>query len=181
VTEASVGTLQELLRRGNTEEFGESPITVSLCPPQIPHWLTRYRNRVSAVRSRLLLPVQPHGPSDRLRCNAYLFKDVCFLWCCGRTRAMASSFLRFLDHTQRRTTVGRTPLDKWSARSRDLYLTTHNTDNRQTTMPPVGFEPTISAGERPQTNALDRAVTRTGSSKTDITKFSLWSWNDATT
>jgi len=26
--------------------------------------------------------------------------------------AMASSFMRFLDHTQRRTTVGRTPLDE---------------------------------------------------------------------
>jgi hypothetical protein len=38
----------------------------------------------------------------------------------------------FLDHTQRRTTVGRTPLDEWSARCRDLYLTTHNTHNRQT-------------------------------------------------
>jgi hypothetical protein len=25
---------------------------------------------------------------------------------------MASSFLRFLDHTQRRITVGRTPLDE---------------------------------------------------------------------
>ena len=75
---------------------------------------------------------------------------------------MASSFLRFLDHTQRRTTVGRTPLDEWSARRRDLYLTTHNTHNRQTSMPPVGFEPTISAGERPQTNALDRAATGTG-------------------
>jgi len=29
-------------------------------------------------------------------------------------------------------------------------------------MPPVGFEPTISAGERPQTYALDRALTGTG-------------------
>jgi hypothetical protein len=29
-------------------------------------------------------------------------------------------------------------------------------------MPPVGFEPAISAGERPQTHALDRAVTGTG-------------------
>ena len=27
--------------------------------------------------------------------------------------ARASSFTRFLDHTQRRTTVGRTPLDEW--------------------------------------------------------------------
>ena len=82
-----------------------------------------------------------------------------FLWRCDPTRVMASSFLRFLDHTQRRTTFGRTPLDERSARRRDLYLTTHNTHNRQTSMPPVGFEPTISAGERPQTYALDRAAT----------------------
>jgi hypothetical protein len=54
---------------------------------------------------------------------------------------MASSFLRFLDHTQRHTTVGRTPVDEWSARRRHLCLTTHNTQNRQTSMPPVGFEP----------------------------------------
>ena len=29
-------------------------------------------------------------------------------------------------------------------------------------MPPVGLEPTISAGERPQTYALDRAATGNG-------------------
>jgi len=29
-------------------------------------------------------------------------------------------------------------------------------------MPPVGFVPTISAGERPKTYALDRAATGTG-------------------
>ena len=29
-------------------------------------------------------------------------------------------------------------------------------------MPSVGFEPTISAGERPQTYALDRAATGAG-------------------
>ena len=29
-------------------------------------------------------------------------------------------------------------------------------------MPPVGFEPTISAGERPQTYASDRVATGTG-------------------
>ena len=77
-------------------------------------------------------------------------------------QAMASSFLGFLDHTRRRITVSRTPLDEWSARCRDLYLTTRNTHNRKTSMFPVGFEPTISAGERPQTHALDRAATGTG-------------------
>jgi len=64
----------------------------------------------------------------------------------------------FLDHTQRRTTVGRTPLDERSARRRDLYLTTHITHNRQISMSPAGFEPTILAGERQQTYALDRAT-----------------------
>ena len=31
-------------------------------------------------------------------------------------------------------------------------------------MPPVGFEPTITVGERPKTYALDRAATGTGNS-----------------
>jgi hypothetical protein len=60
------------------------------------------------------------------------------------------------DHTQGYTTVGRTPLDEGSARHRYLYLTTHNTQNRQTSMLPAGFEPAIQAGDRPQTLALDR-------------------------
>jgi len=73
--------------------------------------------------------------------------------------AMTSSFTMFLDHTQRRSTVGMTPLDEWSACRRDFYLTTHNTHNRQISMPPVEFEPTVSIGERPKTYALDRAMT----------------------
>jgi hypothetical protein len=52
-------------------------------------------------------------------------------------------------NTQRSTTDGRTPLDEWSARHTDLYLTTQNTHNRQTSMPPGGIRTTISAGERP--------------------------------
>ena len=74
------------------------------------------------------------------------------LWVCilqSSSGDIASSRRRFLDHTQRNTTVRRTSLDEWSVRRRDLYLTTHNTHNRQTSMPSVGFEPTISAGERP--------------------------------
>ena len=83
---------------------------------------------------------------------------------CDPTRVMASPFVRSLDHTQRRTTVGRTSLDECSARCTDLYLTTHNTHNRQTFMPPTGFKPSISGGKRPQTYALDRAATGTGTS-----------------
>jgi hypothetical protein len=62
----------------------------------------------------------------------------------------------------RYTTLGRTPLDKWPFRRRDLYLTTHNTHKRQTSMPPAGFEPTILSSERPQTHTLDRVATGIG-------------------
>jgi hypothetical protein len=79
---------------------------------------------------------------------------VCF-WRDSPQWARASSFTRFLDHTQRRSTVGRTPLDEWSSRRRDLYLTTHNTHNRQKSMLPVGFEPTTPAAEWPQAYTLD--------------------------
>jgi hypothetical protein len=34
------------------------------------------------------------------------------LWFCSPARAMASSFHEVFDHTQRRTTFGRTPLDE---------------------------------------------------------------------
>jgi hypothetical protein len=43
---------------------------------------------------------------------------------------------------------------------RDLYLTTHDTHNRQISMPPVGFEPTISAGELPAAAHLLRSWVR---------------------
>jgi hypothetical protein len=49
-----------------------------------------------------------------------------FLWLCSPARAMASSSTRFLDHTRRRATVGRTPLDEWSETSTWQY-TTHTT------------------------------------------------------
>jgi hypothetical protein len=76
--------------------------------------------------------------------------------------ATASSFTRFLDHTQPRTTFGRTPLVDWLDRRRDLYLTKHTTHHRQTSLSPVWFEPTISAEERPQTYSLERAATGAG-------------------
>jgi len=47
--------------------------------------------------------------------------------------------------TLRYTIIDRTPLDEWSVRRRNLYLTTCNTHNRQTSQPPVGFETAIPA------------------------------------
>jgi len=73
-----------------------------------------------------------------------------FLWRCDPTRAMASSNLWFLYHTRRRITVGRTPLDEWSASRRDLYLTTHNTHNKHS-CPRLDWNPRSqqASGRRP--------------------------------
>ena len=54
---------------------------------------------------------------------------------------MVSSYLRFyISHT-------------------NSNLTTHNSYQRQILKASAGFEPTISAGEQPQTHALDSAAT----------------------
>ena len=65
--------------------------------------------------------------------------------------------LRFLHHTQRRHTVGST-LDEWSTRRRDLPDNTQHSQQTDIHAPPAGFAPTISAGERPQTDTLERAA-----------------------
>jgi len=78
---------------------------------------------------------------------------------CGPALFMASSFMKFLDHTLRRTTVGRTPLDKWSFRRRDLYQTTYNIHKREISTPPAVFEPAISAGQRSHTHSQNLTAT----------------------
>jgi len=66
-------------------------------------------------------------------------------------------------HTHSHThLLGRTPLDEWLARRRDLYLTGHNTHEWQTSMPSAGFEPEIPASQRSQTYVLDHAATGIG-------------------
>jgi hypothetical protein len=62
----------------------------------------------------------------------------------------------------RHATHVRTPLDEWSARRRDLYLTIHNTHMRQTFMPSAEFEPAVQVSKRPQTDAIDCAATGIG-------------------
>jgi len=46
--------------------------------------------------------------------------------------------------------------DKWTALGTHLYMKTHNTHYRQTSMPPVGFKTAVPISEGPQTHALDR-------------------------
>ena len=52
------------------------------------------------------------------------------------------------SHSLRHTTLCRNSQEKWSARRRDLFLTTHDSHKRQTSMSLAGLVP---ASERPQT------------------------------
>jgi hypothetical protein len=65
-------------------------------------------------------------------------------------------------HSARHNTCGRTPLAQWSARNRHLYLKTCNNHKRQTSMPPVRFEPAFPASKWPQSHTLNRVAREIG-------------------
>jgi len=65
-------------------------------------------------------------------------------------------------HTHTHTTLDRILTDEWSARRRDLYLTTRRTHIRQTSVTPVRLEAVTPASERTQIHALDRVATGIG-------------------
>jgi len=52
--------------------------------------------------------------------------------------------------TLRHTTLGKTPMDGWSARRRDLCLTIHIRYQTKASLHLAGFEPAILTNERPQ-------------------------------
>jgi len=57
------------------------------------------------------------------------------------------------------TTLGRSPLGKWSDWRRELQLTTQTGRQRQTFTPPAGLEPALPASEWPHTHASDASST----------------------
>ena len=63
-------------------------------------------------------------------CWLILYSAAPPAWSNSHHWVKASSLSILNDHTQTRT-LGRCPLDEWSARRRDVYLTTQNTHNRQ--------------------------------------------------
>ena len=83
-------------------------------------------------------------------------------WCCSPMQATSFTFSIHFCHTQHCTAVSRTS-EEWSAHCRGIYLTTHNTHNRHTSMPLAGFEPTLSADKWLQTCPLDCKATETRS------------------
>jgi hypothetical protein len=103
-------------------------------------------------------------PSYTVNCNATHFENVLFCifflhpYCATTQGLLITQASR--SHLYTPQSIGLL----WTSdqlRRRDLYLTTHSTHESEKPTPPVGFEPTISADERPQTHALVRAANRT--------------------
>jgi hypothetical protein len=82
--------------QGKTEELGEKPVPVPLCPPQIPHGLPRARTRASAVRGRRLTTWAITRPRNRIYSSLDLTSTIALrilpqdsirvrtkLWWCG--------------------------------------------------------------------------------------------------
>jgi hypothetical protein len=147
----------------------------------VPSWLSRY---VIHETKRLSPPLPTSGcliqqkliPHSKYfsynitlqyqtfvsRCSVSRLKHIpyfillYFLWRCSQTRS-TPSFLRFLEHSQRCTTVGRTPLDKWSGRGRYLCLTTQH--SKQTNIHAPGGILTQNFSSR---QAVDLSLRRRG-------------------
>jgi hypothetical protein len=93
-------------------------------------------------------------------CGLRAVRWVLFVFGATDPRGARASFTRSVDDTTTRHS-------RWDSSGRVInpsqrLLPDNTQHSQQTCMPPVGFEPTISAGERPHTYALDRAATVTG-------------------
>ena len=102
--------------------------------------------------------------------NRTLFLDVFFCtWRDSPPWARASSFTRFLVHTQRLSTLIRTPLDEWLATWQHTTLTA---DKQQ--YPLWDSNPQSQQASGPQTYALDRPATGIGFKNICCTSFQRW-------
>jgi hypothetical protein len=80
--------------------------------------------KLHCVRKMCLLNGTTSGYTAVFVCKCIIYLFIYSLWHCSPARDMTSSITKFLAHTPRRAIVGRIPLDEWSARRRDFYLTT---------------------------------------------------------
>jgi hypothetical protein len=90
--------------QGKTEELGEKPVPVPLCPPQIPHGLTQAWTRASAVRGRWLTTWAMARPWVVVTCTSQNcvshFAEVrTFFWYRGYGRNWYNGVRNFDQHT----------------------------------------------------------------------------------
>jgi hypothetical protein len=86
-----------MILMGETEELGEKHALVPLCPPQIPHGLTRACTQAS--KNMKLLQNTPHPNSRVISTYTYLAKILLFIrW--------HAALVRLSSNTYRKTSFG---------------------------------------------------------------------------
>jgi hypothetical protein len=93
------------------------------------------------------------NPVDSLTLFPKRYNSIIILFfTCGTTTLMGPRPLHCWSSeiTHRHTAFFRTPLEEGSAQRRGLYVTTHNTHKRQTSMISAVFEPAIPPSYRPR-------------------------------
>jgi hypothetical protein len=116
--------------------------------------ITQNKNLITAdSRTKIyqfssIIPVPPSAELSLVPCRIIFIHKVSEVFMTQQPYwNLGLPLSRFRNH--RHNTTGMTPLDVWSAHRRALYLITHNTHERHTYMPLVGFEPAIQVSQRP--------------------------------
>ena len=131
---------------------------------RIAHWARIERTQQRKMR---VISVPVHQPQTFLKyrnTNDAVFFPVALQPNAGHGLLILEVSRSHTTHHIRQDSSGRVI----SSSQRPLPDNTH-CSQQTTSMPQVGIEPTISAGERPQTYALDRAGTGTGTN--DVITF----------
>jgi hypothetical protein len=113
------------------------PYSKSISLGSSPHFVSRSSQSLIS-KFQDLAPTTPPIQNNKLCLHVALCLTHTYFspfWRNSPARTRAASFFRFLYHTPQSVT----PLDERSARRWDLYLTTHNTHKRQTSIPLVGI------------------------------------------
>ena len=87
---------------------------------------------------------------------------VMFHFCSHGMAALVGQGLIIIEDSRSHSGTPHTVGLLWTSdrtRRRDLHLTTHSTRNRQTSVPPTGFQPMIPVSKRLQTHVLDHEAT----------------------
>jgi hypothetical protein len=135
--------LYELLKTLELRDFRGRLHYIRILGAEAPIWTCLKHKCILWVESRIsLLATQSTWTQYQ---NIVFFSGSAAqrgLWPPRHTR-----FRNYIRHA----TVGRTPLDEWSARCEDLYLTTYKTHNRQTFRPRWDWNPRSqqASGRRP--------------------------------
>ena len=141
------------------------------------HTFARHIHFVSCCMQALFLPVTTYGLMTARSCSLkkphIIQKDIAnvqlkltshLFFFAVTLRPNAGHGLLILEVSRSHTTTHQSRQDSSGRVISSLQrpLTDNIQHSQQTSMPPVGFEPTISSGELRQIYALDRAATGTG-------------------